>query len=180
MAATRISVAEFEATCVDERVELIDGELIPMSPAAEESSSIGWKIGYLLGLHVVPRKLGRLYNAEAGFVLFPDRATVRVPDVAFVRADRVPQGEARKYFARLAPDLAVEVHSPSDRPRDIAAKAAMYQEAGVPLVWLVDPAAQTVAVLALGQPPAVLGVGDELAGGAVLPDFRVAIAEIFA
>ena len=180
MVATRISVAEFEASCGDERVELVDGEIIPMSPSADESSSIGWMIGYLLGLHVVPRKLGRLYNAEAGFVLFPDRATVRVPDVAFVRADRMPSGEARRHFVNVPPDLAVEVHSPSDRPRDIARKAAMYQQAGVPLVWLVDPDTRTVPVLALGQPPVTLGVGDELDGGEVLPEFQVAVAEVFA
>jgi len=180
MVATRISIAEFEATRGDDRVELIDGAIVPMSPAADESSSIGWMIGYLLGLYVVPRKLGRLYNAEAGFVLFPDRDTVRVPDVAYVRADRMPQGEARRHFVNVPPDLAVEVSSPSDRPRDIAAKVAMYQEAGVPLVWVVEPLAQTVTVLALCQPPVILGVGDELDGGAVLPEFRVTVSEIFA
>lgn len=180
MVATRTTVAEFEITSGDDRVELIDGEIVEMVPSSDGSSSIAATIAFLLGLHVRPRKLGRIYNADAGFVLFPDRETVRVPDVAFVRADRMPQGEARRHFARLAPDLAVEVLSPTDRNRDVRAKAAMYQEAGVPLIWLVDPDAQTVAVLALGQEPVTLTGADTLDGGEVLPDLRIEVAEIFA
>ena len=134
MVATRLSVAEFEATCGDARVELIDGDVVPMSPASFNSSHIGATIVYLLNAHVRPRRLGQVANADAGFVLFPDRETVLAPDAAFVRADRAPQGEARQHVARVPPDLAVEVNSPTDRPREIAAKVAMHQEAGVPLV----------------------------------------------
>ena len=180
MVATRTTVAEFEATCGDERVELIDGEIVETVPSSDGSSSLAMTIGYLLGMHVRPRKLGRIYGADAGFVLFPDRATVRVPDVAFVRAERMPQGDARWHFARLAPDMAVEVLSPTDRERDVRAKVAMYHEAGVPLVWIVDPRAQTVTVLALGQEPVTLTGTDALDGGDVLPDLRIEVAEIFA
>ncbi|MFT4040761.1 MAG: Uma2 family endonuclease [Thermomicrobiales bacterium] len=180
MVATRLSIAEFEATCGDERVELIDGVVVPMAPASYEPGKISMKIGILLGMHVMPRQLGDVLGAETGFVIFADRETVLAPDVAFVRAGRVPQGKARWHFARLAPDLAVEVNSPSDRPHHVATKAALYQEAGVPLVWVVDPPAQTVTVFALGHAPVTLGVDDELDGGAVLPEFRVAVARIFA
>ncbi|MFT4040760.1 MAG: Uma2 family endonuclease [Thermomicrobiales bacterium] len=180
MVATRLSVAEFEATCGDDRVELIDGDVVPMSPASEESSGVNSMAHYVLSAHIVPRKLGRVYGAETGFVLFPGRNTVVAPDVSFLRADRLPHGKARKHFIQVPPDLAVEVIAPSDRPRDIAAKIALYQEAGVPLVWLADPEAQTVTVFALGQEPVVLGIGDELDGGDVLPEFRVAVTTIFA
>jgi Uma2 family endonuclease len=121
-----------------------------------------------------------LYGADGGFVLFPDRATVRVPDVAFVRADRAPQGEARKSFPRLAPDLVVEVLSPSDRASEVVAKLEMYQEAGVPLIWLIDPDNETVTIIAAGQPTRVVKPGDTLDGGDVLPGFTVPVAEIFA
>jgi Uma2 family endonuclease len=180
MVATRITVDEFEATCGDERVELIDGAVVPMTPASYEPSKITMKIAIRLGMYVLPRQLGDVLSAEAGFVLFPDRETVLAPDVAFVRAGREPQGEARWHFARLAPDLVVEVLSPSDRARDMQAKVAMYQEAGVPLVWVVDPRAETVTVLALGQAPLVLTATDTLDGGEVLPDFQVEVAEFFA
>jgi Uma2 family endonuclease len=180
MVATRITVAEFEATVGDDRVELIDGEIVEMVPSSDGSSSIAMTIGALLWNHVRPKRLGRVYSADAGFVLFLDRETVRVPDVAFVRAERMPQGEARRHFARLAPDLAVEVLSPTDRLRDVRAKVAMYHEAGVPLVLLVDPDAHTVTVLVLGQEPVTLTGADTLDGGDVLPDLRIEVAEIFA
>ena len=180
MVATRITVDQFEATCGDERVELIDGVIVPMPPASDWPTSVTAAITAMLWHHVHSRRLGRVYSAEAGFVLFPDRDTVLAPDVAFVRTERMPQGEARWHFPRLAPDLAVEVLSPSDRAADMQAKVAMYQEAGVPLIWVVDPQAQTVTVSALGQEPRVLAAADTLDGGEVLPEFQVAVAELFA
>ena len=131
-------------------------------------------------LHVVPRKLGRVYNADAGFVLFDNPQLVRVPDAAFVRADRLPPEAERDKFLRLAPDLVVEVISPSDSMPEVTAKVMMWLDAGVRLVWLVDPRARTVAVYGLDRVPRILRVGDELDGGEVLPEFRVAVAELFA
>jgi Uma2 family endonuclease len=180
MVATRITVDEFEATCGDERVELIDGVIVPMTPASNEPSRVTMTIGAILWNHARQHGLGTVLSAEAGFVVFPDRETVLAPDVAFVRAGREPQGEARWHFARLAPDLVVEVLSPSDRARDMQAKLALYQEAGVPLIWVADPQAQTVTVWAQGQPPVVLMATDTLDGGDVLPEFRITVAELFA
>ena len=91
----------------------------------------------------------------------------------------MPQGQARKSFPRLAPDLVVEVLSPSDRTSDVVAKLEMYQEAGVPLIWLVDPDAMTVTVIASGS-TRVLQLNDTLDGDDVLPRFTVPVAEIFA
>src|SRR5918993_5558175 len=181
MVATRpITIQEFERMALDGRWELIDGEPVEMTPSADESSSIGAMILGFLAQYVREHHLGRLYGADGGFVLFPDRPTVRVPDAAFVRADRAPQGEARKSFPRLAPDLVVEVLSPSDRASEVVAKLEMYQEAGVPLIWLVDPDAVTVTVIAVGMSTRVLRSGDTLDGGDVLPGFTVPVVEIFA
>ena len=177
---TRLTIEEFETLPLEGRWELIDGELVEMSPAADESASIGANVMGLLWSFVRPRRLGRLYTAEGGFVLFPDRPTVRVPDIAFVLAERAPEGKARKRFPRLAPDLVVEVLSPSDRTSDVVAKLEMYQEAGVRLIWLVDPDALTVTVIAAGHATKILQVGDVLDGGDVLPGFSVPVAEIFA
>ena len=132
VATRRLTVEEFETMPLEGCWELIDGEPVEMAPSSDGSSSTSARILFLIGSHVYARRLGRLYDAQGGFVLFPDRPTVRVPDVAFVRADRAPQGEARKHFARLAPDLVVEVLSPSDRTTDVVTKIEMYQEAGVP------------------------------------------------
>lgn len=180
VATRRITVDEFENMSLEGRWELIDGEMVEMSPSADEPSSIGATITGMLWSFARPRRLGRVYNAEGGFVLFSDRETVLAPDVAFVRAERMPRGEARKHFARLAPDLAVEVLSPSDRASEVLVKVQMYQESGVRLVWIVDPDLETVTVIAQGNPTIVLGSGDDLTGGDVLPGFSVSVAEIFA
>jgi Uma2 family endonuclease len=180
MVATRqITVDEFETLPLEGRWELIDGELVEMSPSAEESSNIGATIIIQIGPHVRKHPLGRVYGADAGFVLFPDRDPVRAPDVAFFRADRVPRGEARKHFTRLAPDLAVEVLSPTDRPSEVVARIEMHQEAGVRLIWLVDPEQETFTVIAAGQSTRALKAGAPLDGGDVLPGFSVLVADIF-
>jgi len=181
MVATRpITIQEFEVRSLEGRWELIDGEPVEMTPSADESSSVGATIIVLLGSFIRPRGLGRLYSSDGGFVLFPDRQTIRVPDAAFVCAERAPRGKARKSFPRLAPDLVVEVLSPSDRASEVVAKLEMYQEAGVPLIWLVDPDKETVTIIAAGQPTRVVKQGDTLDGGEVLPGFTVPVAEIFA
>lgn len=180
MVATRqITVEEFETMPLEGRWELIDGELVEMSPAEEERSNISATIVGFVWRHVRQHRLGRV-DTEDGFALFPDRETVRIPDVACVRADRVPHGEARKHFARLAPDLAVEVLSPTDRTGEVVAKIEMYQEAGMPLIWLVDPEQATITVIAAGQSIRVLKAEDTLDGGDLLPGFTVLVADIFA
>ena len=181
MVATRpITIEEFETFPREGRWELINGEPVELALSVDESSSIGATIIGLLGSFIRPRGLGRLYGADGGFVLFPDRPTVRVPDAAFVRAERAPQGQARRSFPRLAPDLVVEVLSPSDRASEVVAKSEMYQEAGVPLIWRVDPEPKTITIIASGKSPRVLQSGDTLDGGDVLPGFSVPVAEIFA
>ena len=180
MVATRpLTIEEFETFPHEGRWELIDGAPVEKTPSADESSSVGATILGILWSHVRAGRLGRLYGADGGFVLFPDRPTVRVPDAAFVRAERAPQGEARRSFPRLAPDLVVEVISPSDRASEVVAKLEMYQEAGVPLIWLVDPEKLTVTVIESGRSTRVLQAADTLDGGDMLPDFTVPVAEIF-
>jgi Uma2 family endonuclease len=181
MVATRhVTVEELETMSLDGLWELIDGELVEVTPASDEPSSTGATIVFLLGQYVRPAKLGRVYGADGGFVLFPGRDMVLVPDAAFVKAERAPQGAARKRFPRLAPDLAVEVLSPSNRMAEALRKVALYLEAGVPLVWLVDPDSQSVTVFRPDAAPAIFRASDTLDGGNVLPDFRVQVAEIFA
>jgi Uma2 family endonuclease len=79
----------------------------------------------------------------------------------------------------LAPDLAVEVLSPTDRMGDALAKISMYLQAGVQIVWLVDPSSQTVTVFQPDAAPATLRTGDTLDGGSVLPGFSLPVAEMF-
>jgi Uma2 family endonuclease len=156
------------------RCELVRGELAMMVPPGGEHAAISNEIAHRLTLFVKSRDIGRVL-AEAGFVLSRDPDTVRAPDVAFVRAGRVP---GRGYMEG-APDLAVEVLSPDDRPGDIREKVAEWLEAGAKSVWLVDPRKRTVTVHDMGREPLPLGEGDTLRGGDVLPGFELPVRGIF-
>jgi Uma2 family endonuclease len=179
MVATRpLTIQEFERMALDGRWELIDGEPIELSPAAGRSGWISATIGALLANHVRQSRLGWAFSAETGFILFDDRQTVRSPDAAVVLRHRL--AELPDSFVPMAPDLAVEVLSPSDRMADALAKVAMYLQAGTPLVWFVNPATRTVVVFRSETDPVMLSEGDTLDGGDVLPGFSVPVAEIFA
>jgi len=164
----------------DEPWELWEGELRKVPGAGLEASEIAGDIYALIRPFVRSSKLGVLSTADGTYVLIRDPQTVVVPDVAFVRAARLPAPENRKRYAPMPPDLAVEVISPSDEPGNIARKKELYRRAGVPLVWWVDPDRRIVAVYRDGRLVAELGEGHDLDGGDVLPGFRLPIAEIFA
>ena len=98
--------------------------------------------------------------------------------MAFVRADRVPPGGVKGYF-QGAPDLAVEVVSPSDRPDEVAAKVQEWLQAGCSMVWVVQPDSRTVAVHRRGHEVTALKGPDALVGGDVLPEFSMPVTTIF-
>jgi len=158
--------------------ELVRGELIMVTPAGYAHGSIAGRITMALGAFVVPKRLGDVLSAEPGFLIARDPDTVRAPDVAFVRADRVPAGEKARFFEG-APDLAVEVLSPTDRASEVNAKVCDWLDAGCRMVWVADPATRTVSVYRSRTDIAVLGLSDALDGGDVLPGFSLPLAEIF-
>jgi Uma2 family endonuclease len=161
------------------RTELVRGELREMSPGSPWSSEVGILIAAALIGHVRPRRLGSVFGDEAGFILARNPDTVRAPDVAFVRADRLPPPAQREFFLALAPDLVVEVLSPTDRAHDVHDKIHEYLEAGVRLVWLVDPRARRVTVCLPDRTTRTLGASDVLDGGDVLPGFQLTLADLF-
>jgi Uma2 family endonuclease len=159
------------------RCELVRGELLMMVPPGFEHGRIGTRIGVRLGGFVEQKALG-IVLTEVGFVLARNPDTVRAPDVAFVRAERATEPIAG-YFEG-APDLAVEILSPDDRPGCVHDKVAEWLEAGTRVVWVVDPHAQTVTVHRPRGKPQVLGDADLLRGDGALNGFDVAVREIFA
>jgi Uma2 family endonuclease len=166
--------------------ELVDGRLVRMSPTSGWHSVTGLDLGAAMRLFTKRHGLGQTLGAEVGFLLSepgqPD--TVLAPDAAFVRADRVPprnSPEGRGYW-RLAPDLIVEVASPSQSRPELAAKAQRWLAAGTRLVWIVWPDQQQVDVWrhSHGAPALTLSIGDSLDGEEIIPGFRYALAELFA
>lgn len=160
------------------RYELSKGELLPMTPVGMEHGGVVINIGRLLGAHVTGKRLG-LVGTEIGFRLTRNPDTVRAPDVAFVARERLPKEGVPKKFAEFPPDLAVEVLSPEDTASEVLRKVEEYLTAGVRLVWVVDPATQTVTVYRSLQDVKILTTEQELDGGEVLPAFRTPVAELF-
>ncbi len=157
------------------KYELVDGE-IRVSPAGDRHSAVAVRLAARLLAFVDAHRLGHIMGADAGFRL--PGGNVRSPDVSFVATGRFPNDRPTDDWGSLAPDLAVEVISPGDRPRYILDKVGEYIEAGVRLVWVIDPRkAQAVVYRSLTDVREV-GLDDDLEGGDVVPGFRCQLREI--
>jgi Uma2 family endonuclease len=163
----------------DSRCELIRGELRTMAPSGFEHGAVIIRLSYLLADHVFKHKLGVVTGAETGFVLARDPDTVRGADIAFVRASRIPKSGLPQKFWVGAPDLAVEVLSPEDRPKDVAQKVEDYLTGGAQLVWVVSPKKRAVSIHQPMVESRTLKQGDLLTGEKVVPGFRCKVAQIF-
>ena len=180
MTATGLMTAEdLERMAEDDgRYDLIKGVLHRMSPTGLRQLIVSGTFIRVFGAFVAERELG-VVGGEGGFVLERDPDTVLAPDMVFIRGDRLPPEEELDHFAHLAPDLVVEVLSPSDTARKVNQKIAAYLEAGVRMVLKADPRRRTITVYEQGKPPRRLTEADEFDGGDVLPGFRVAVADLF-
>ncbi len=161
------------------RFELIQGVLQKMPPAGFDHGLISATIASHLDRFVRAHGLGRVVGAETGFVLARNPDTVLAPDAAFVSADRMPPPGERHGFAALAPDLVVEVVSPSDRAAAVADKALRWIESGTRLVWVIYPERRLVAEHSPDGTVHLRQADDALDGGDVLPGFRVTARELF-
>ena len=161
------------------RYELVKGELVRMSPTGDEHGSVTMEIAASLYRHVKEHNLGRVYAAETGFKLESDPDTVRAPDVAFVNREQVEATGTLAGFRSGAPDLVVEVLSPSDRIGRVEAKVKQWLETGSRVVWVVSPKLKTVTVYHSLSDIVTLTEKDALDGGDVVPGFQIKIADIF-
>ena len=180
MATTKLITAEdlFEMGSDCDR-ELIRGELTPVSPASHRSSAVAARLIFKLGTHVYADNLGQLSGADGGFVLSRDPDVVVAPDVAFVSAERLPPPDEQNRFLEIAPDFVVEVVSPSDRFTDLNDKVMLYLNAGVRLVWVVDPMRETITVYTAEHSPQVVTTSDTIDCSDVIPECAFSVAEVF-
>ena len=159
--------------------ELIEGEIVKMTPAGEEHGEIAATVCILLGAHVRSLNLGKVCTCDTGILMHSDPDTVRTPDVLFVSTEKAGTGQRRRGFLTFPPDLVVEVVSPDDRWVSITEKVAQYLDFGVPLVWVVDPRNEEVRVHETRDRVQIVGRGQELTGGGVVPGFSCKVDEIF-
>ena len=161
--------------------ELIHGRIVMTPPAGFGHGTVEATLVHLLREHVVGRRLGRILGSSAGYDL-PSGDTLE-PDVSFVSVERLAVGPAPDptRFARLVPDLVVEILSPSTARRDRTEKKEIYAANGVREYWLVDPVGETATVFhlrgeAYGEP---IQVRDGVVPSEVLPDLELRAGEIF-
>lgn len=159
------------------RTELVKGVMMVREPAGYRHGYLTARLTGRLVAYVESRGLGQVLAAETGFTLARRPDTVRAPDVAFVRHERVPEPPATR-FAELAPDLAVEVLSPGDRPGDLLARVADWLTAGTTLVWVIDPARRQARVYRADGSESLLDAGGTLSGETTLPGFACPLAEL--
>lgn len=157
------------------RYELIEGELVEISPGNETHGELAAEILRLIGNYVREHKLGRVYAAETGFKL--SETTIIAPDAAYVSQERVkPRTEK---FASVIPDLAVEVYSPGDTQRELHEKIALYFNAGTRQVWVIFPKSRAVYVYHSETAVTILKDESIIEGGAVLPGFQIKVNDLF-
>lgn len=174
-----LSDAELERLLDETGAEFVDGQLKEKSMGAE-SEGIGSELHVLLGAFVRAASLGRVFGPATPFRCFPnDPRQIRKPDLSFVSTARLPVGRLPRGSAPFAPDLAVEVISPTDKYEDVEQKVADYRSAGVRLIWVVNPATRSVLIRRLDRTCAELDEAGTLDGEDVVPGFTCRVAELF-
>ena len=161
------------------RYELLRGTLVSEPVPGRVHGRTVARISKLLSNFVDRNRLGVVYTGDTGFVLARQPDTVRGPDVAFLSNERERETENQRPYILGAPDLAVEVVSPSDRTREVLGKVSDYLAAGSRIVWVVNPVREEVSVFRSPFAPRGLAGTDVLEGEDVLPGLSVTIAEIF-
>jgi len=161
----------------DKRTELVRGRLVVREPAGFRHGSIAAALATEIAVYVRQTHAGLVLAAETGFRLATNPDTVRAPDVAFVRADRLPASLPIGY-AEFPPDIAIEVLSPDDRPPDVRSKVADWLTAGTRLVWVVDPSRREARVSRADGTETLVPEHGALDAEDVLPGFRCPLGSV--
>lgn len=174
----RLTVQDLEklqAEHPEYRMELVDGEVIVMSPSGYESDEVATEIARVLGNWVRPKKLGRVTGSSAGFIL--PNTDLRAPDASFVKAERLRQ--TVRSYAELVPDLTIEVRSPSDSKQKLRNKIQEFLSLGAKVGILIDPIASTIEIYRSGEQKIELRDGEVLTIPDLLPGFKVAVSDLW-
>lgn len=176
----RMTLEEFYAYHPDDRkYELQAGFVLSEPHPGGRHGRVCLRMALLLESFVDARELGFAFIGEAGYLLALDPPTVFIPDVSYLSRARGQKQVAATTPFHGAPDLAIEVLSPSNRAGEIGRKVAAYAAAGCPLVWILDPKRRTVTVHEGLAASRVLWEEDVLDGGSVIPGFSVLVRELF-
>jgi Uma2 family endonuclease len=177
MATSRTTITDEELLRLPKdgnKYEVVDGEL-RMSPAGLRHERIVARLIRLLGQFVEERHLGDVLGSNLLYIL--PSGNKRAPDVSFVAAGRLERFR-HAVFPELAPDLAVEVISPGDSPRQVLDRVGEYLQAGVRLVWVIEPEGRTASIYRTLTDVRNVEESGSLEGDDVLPGFRCALSDL--
>jgi Uma2 family endonuclease len=160
------------------RLELVRGEVVETMPTNGEHGAIVGMFIFFLIQWARPTGAG-IAGTETGFILDRDPDVVRAPDVHFVRAERLPMGRPSRQFYDLAPDLAVEVISPSETAEGVQEKVRDYLAAGSSLAVLVYPRTRLLIAHAADGSSRTYREDEVFSDATVLPGFSCRVAEVF-
>lgn len=163
--------------------ELVDGELVEVSPPALPHARIAATICRLIGSYIEDHRLGGEVYVEGGYVLglARDPERMRGPDVSYVSEARLQRygGEPEHGWARFVPDLAIEIDSPGRRPRIEKQRIQDWLDAGVRLLWVVHTKTRTATVCHPEGSARVLQEDEAFDGEDVLPGFTLPLSKLF-
>jgi Uma2 family endonuclease len=173
-----LTIEEF-ARLPDEpwHMELVRGHVVREPLGGFEHGTIVAHFGSVLLDFVTEHRLGAVVG-NCGFILIDEPPTVRAPDTAFIRGERLDSFDPRGYVP-FAPDLAVEVVGPTDKMSQTQAKVIDYLDAGTRLVWVVDPKSRSVEVYRSRDEIRLVAEDGVIDGGDALPGFRLKVSELF-
>ena len=160
----------------DYQIELIEGDIVIMSPSGLESEEVGTEIARLLGNWVRPRKLGRVIGSSAGFIL--PNSDLRAPDASFIKAEKLKR--TTENYAEVVPDLIFEVKSKNDSLKKLREKIEEFLTLGTTVGILVDPRKRIIEVYRLEKETTTLQDGDIFTVPAILPGWEFPVEEIWA
>ncbi|MBE7462182.1 MAG: Uma2 family endonuclease [Planctomycetes bacterium] len=158
--------------------ELIRGKVRPLTNPKPKHGLVSAEIAYRIGHFARTGKLGRVFTNDAGMLIERNPDTVRGPDIGFIRTERVPANLDE--YLQVPYDLCVEVVSPSDAWSDVTEKVDMYLEAGVALVWVIDPQKGNAHVFRQGRETLLIASTGSLDGEDILPGFALSLADLWA
>lgn len=161
------------------KYELVDGILRRMSPTGKRHGKVTVSITSPLDQHVRSNRLGEVYGAETGFIIASNPDRVLAPDVSFVSSKRVEEIGDIETFIPGAPDLVVEVVSPSDSFSDVEEKVWAWLEAGARMVIVANPRKKTLTIYRTRTHIKVLTIDDSLSGDDVVPGWELPVKNIF-
>ena len=159
--------------------ELVGGRIVRMTPTNPTHGRIEVNVAAALRAFVRTHNLGVVMAGEVGVFTTRNPDTVRAPDILFLSHERDARRTRRDGFLEVAPDLVVEILSPTDRPDAVRRKLHEYFTAGVRMAWVIDPATRTVRVHRPGCESRSVAAGEVIAGDHVLPGFVLPVDEVF-